>query len=553
MRTAQKAVIAGVALLSLAFYLKTAVGSLGHTTFDDAYMITRYAKHWLAGQGFSWNPHEGPVYGITSPAYLIVVTAILGLTGCTDAMAVTAASFSAGLMSMLTLVLLGFFIQERRWRDKSWVPLLVVPCLCFLPPFRYHSLTGMETTTALFANSLLAVAIVIATRRRGTAALVFCLGAGTLSFATRPDNGVYAFCLPPILFVATSRSLWRYAVQYECLAAAIAGCGLIINRLLFGDFLPLPFFVKRGGFYQGYVGAFKWNAMEYMLDFCVAAIPCLLVLVCTIRQKAIPQIAAIGVAVLVTFGYYATVMQLMGWQSRYYYPSIAFCFLAAFISIELHAATPTLAQCTTISWRSFAGLMILLPVLSPSLRQEAISRWEKHVIGNPKAVQCVTQYRRSTDARLPSLGWWNGIQAMGALIARMPPGIAFASSEYGQIGSRFPDLTIVDLTGLHDRTIAHHGFSTACLFSRSPDLVWFPHGDYTHAVALILDDPVFRCDYEYYPQAYDYGIALRKTSKVYATMKKELEREFVQVYADARLSECIAEPVDGDGKPAPQR
>src|SRR5689334_2126848 len=107
----QNALIGAFALFSLAYYIKMTVGELGYTTFDDAYMVTRYAKHWLAGEGFSWNPIDGPAYGITSPAYLILITVILGLTGCSDGMALTITSFVSGLLSALTLVLLGFFVQ----------------------------------------------------------------------------------------------------------------------------------------------------------------------------------------------------------------------------------------------------------------------------------------------------------------------------------------------------------------------------------------------------------------------------------------------------------
>ncbi len=223
-------------------------------------MFTRYAKHWLAGEGFSWNSTDGPAYGITSPAYLIVVTVILGLTRCSDAVALAGASFSFGLLSALTLVLLGFLVQERKWSQKLWTPLLAVPCLLLVPPFRFHSLTGMETTFSLFANSLLACSIVIATRRRSTPALLLCLFSGALSFAARPDNGMYALWLPPLFFLATDRSLWRYSVRYALLFALVVGSSLIVNRYLFGDFLPLPFFAKRTGFYQGYLGAPDWDA-----------------------------------------------------------------------------------------------------------------------------------------------------------------------------------------------------------------------------------------------------------------------------------------------------
>jgi hypothetical protein len=125
----------------------------------------------------------------------------------------------------------------------------------------------------------------------------------------------------------------------------------------------------------------------------------------------------------------------------------------------------------------------------------------------------------------------------------MPQGVVFAATEYGFLGSEFPDLTIIDLAGLHDRTIAHGGFSAAYVFSREPDLIWFPHWEYTHAVAQMRDNPAFVRDYDYFPEAYRHGIALRKSSDMYAAMKYEAEREFSRVYPGMRMSDYMAEPV----------
>lgn len=540
----QKALLAVFALFSLAFYLKTTVGELGLTRFDDAYMVTRYAKHWLDGNGFSWNSIDGPAYGITSPVHLLVITAILGLTGCSDAMALTITSFAAGLLSVLTLVLLGFLVQGASRPTKSWAPLLVAPSLLLVPPFAYHSLTGMETTLSLLSNSLLACSIVIATRNRSVAALLMCLTSGFLSYATRPDNGLYALLLPPLFFVARDRALWRYATRYAMLFVTLVGCSLIVNRLLFGDVLPLPFFAKGNGFYQGYLGVAKWNAMTEMLLFCTAALPCLLVLVSAASKQSLLRLGVIAAVVIATFAYYATVTQIMGWQARYYYPSIAFAILAAFTAQASEATTsPTPSSRHSSTWRLLAGLAVLLPALSPPVRGVAAHLWEKHVLVPPAAVQSVTRYRPSTDRALPALGWWDSIMAMGDLLEDMPQGTSLAASEYGWIGSRFSHLTIVDLVGLHDRTLAHRGFSAAYVLSREPDLIWFPHGDYTFAVAQILDSPVFQSDYEYYPKAYDYGIALRKSSKSYAGMKEAVTRGFSRAYQGLSMSDFVAEPV----------
>lgn len=46
---------------------------------------------------------------------------------------------------------------------------------------------------------------------------------------------------------------------------------------------------------------------------------------------------------------------------------------------------------------------------------------------------------------------------MTALLERMPKGVVLAASEYGIIGSHFPDMTIIDLVGLHDRSLLRAG------------------------------------------------------------------------------------------------
>jgi len=542
--SALRAFTAGFAILGLAYFITTTLGELGHTSFDDAYMFTRYAKHWLAGAGFSWNPADGPSYGLTSVSYLFVITAVLGLTGCSDALALTGTSFVAGLLSSLALVLLGFLIQGSKWSRRSWMPVLVIPSLLLVPPFRYHSLTGMDTTLSLLANSLLACSVVGCNRRRSNPALALCLLSGYLSFLTRPDNGLYALLLPPLFFVATDRSLWRYSSRYAVFFILILGLDLVLKQSLFGGIVPLPFFAKSSGFYQGYLGAHKWNPMTAMLCFWIAALPSVLLIVSTATRRTLKLLVAIAVPVIATFGYYTTVTQISGGQARYYYPSLPFFLLGAFMALtsSTEEVDGPPASYGPLGWRVLIGLVVLLPVLSP-FRSMASRLWESSAIGTPTASRPNTQYRTSTGRNLPPLRWWNGIKEMTALLERMPKGVVLAASEYGIIGSHFPDMTIIDLVGLHDKIIAQGGFSAKYVFSRKPDIIWFPHSDYTHEVAEILDSDTFALRYAYYPGAYDYGIALRKTSSLFSAMKMEAEEEFLRVYSGLRMSDYIAEPV----------
>lgn len=536
--TIQNLLIASFSLAVVVVHIAFTADSIGQTTFDDAFMITRYANHWLAGNGFSWNGVDGPSFGVTSPIYLFLITLVLGTTSLADATALTLTSYGAGLLSVFTLVLLGFLVQGNRRSPRSWAPLLTAPALLLVHPFPEHSLTGMETTLSLFVNALLACTMVVAARREGRVAFVCCLGAGLLAFMTRPDNGLYALALPPLFFVATDRARWKHAVVYVAALSVLIGLSLALNKVCFGDFLPLPFYAKSGGFYDGYIGAYQWNVARYMFTICAAATPFLLVIVVTLSRKSAAQVAAVLLVVGATFLYYGTVMQIMGGQARYYYPSLAFIVLAAYVSV--YTRDEEQAPCLGLGPHFALGLMVLIPALSTSLETKAARIWDTVIIGEPAPIQSAARYETAASEPLPPFDWWTKIEVVSRMLEGMPPEITIAASEYGYIGAQHPDLPIVDLAGLHDRTLAHHGFDAAYIMSREPDLIWFPHLHYTGAVAALRDDPVFQRDYEYYPAVLDYGVALRKTSKAYPAIKAAFEATFAEHYPEWHLPDYRA-------------
>ena len=531
-RAAANLAIGGVSLLSLAAYVMSTLPEVGHTTFDDAYMVTRYARHWLDGHGFCWNIADGPSFGITSPAYLFLITALLGLTGGSDAAVLTATSFSAGLLAVIAMVVLGFFMQRGREAAASWLPLLVIPAVIFMPPFRFHSLTGMETTLSLLMNTLLVGAVYHLGRRPSARALTLTLMAGVGSFAVRPDNGIYALGLPVLYLLVMNRSHLRYAVLYGATFAGLLGVGMIINKFLFGDFLPLPVLAKTSGFYLGYLGATKWNSITGMLLFFVVALPFLLLAISVASKQAMGPLSAVILCLLATFGYYATVTQIMGHQARYYYPSLALVvfggFLGLYPPVGNASAPPSLDR--AFSLRVIMGLLVMIPALSFSFQQLATHLWERYAMGiRPEAVGEVTPVRPE-ERTLPDLGWWKGITSMSNLIAALPPDIVLAASEYGYIGSRFPALTILDFVGLHDRQVARSGDAAGYVLSRQPDLIWFPHSDYTHMVDSLLHHEEFQAHYAFYPEAYNFGLALRKDSPRYETIRNVVERHLFRLY-----------------------
>jgi hypothetical protein len=531
------------ALVSVLGYIAFIAPQIGNTAFDDAFMVARYAKHWLAGEGFSWNASDGPAYGITSAAYLFLITIVFALMHGSDAGLLASTSFVAGLLAVVAIIGMGFLTQSNQCKRRSWLHLFAVPAIVFALPFRQHSLTGMETTLSLLTNALLACAVVWVSRRRDALAVSICLAAGIATFITRPDNGLYAVFLPPLFFLATDRRLWRIAALYTLVICGLVWVSLVVNKALFGDYLPLPFYANSHGFYKGYLGAKRWNAMEAMWGFFEAASPFLLMTILTVSRQTWRQVVVPLLVVSTTFIYFGTVTQIMGWVSRYYYPSLPFVVLSCYLAVWGSTPDPISTQNVTISFTPLklvlcTGLILIL--INKSVQQSAIQRWENIVIGSPHAVKSKIHYEAPSDVPLPSLGWMPSILAMSDLAEHLPEGTVLAASEYGILGARHPELVIVDILGLHDRTIAHNGFSADYVLDRQPDIIWFPHSDYTSEVAQLQDHPAFREGYDFYPGLFDYGVAIRRNSPRINAIEPALQHQFSLDYPGQVLSDHLA-------------
>jgi hypothetical protein len=546
--TISRMTLVGVAACSVVLYCIVTLPKLQGTSFDDAYMFLRYAKHWLSGMGFSWNPSEGPAYGITSVSYLLLVTSVRSLTSLPDPLVLTSISFVAGLASVAVLTVMGFvFFKQLR---SYWLPLLVIPLVVLGQLFAFHSASGMETTLALLVNSIFASSVLYFAERRSSTSLVLCLVAAYASFLTRPDAGLYCLLLPPLFLIADDVGHWRHGVLYVTAFAILLCVDLLFKKAMLGDFLPLPFFAKSTGFYSGYLGAYRWNAAHETLAFFRESIPYLLVMVCYMTQMNLRRLGAIFLPMFLTFCYYATVTQIGGANARYYYSSLPFLILGAFIvansSLEHSIDSPRKSRFHPL--RVIITAVLLVVLTSPLADNAFSSAWQNWVVGESTPFIAQKKYATQTTARLTTLSRWRSMVEIDSLLQHLPPDVVLASSEYGYIGSQHPAVSIIDLVGLHDRYVARHGFSADYLFSKKPDIIWFPHPDYTFVTKEILDSKAFVENYDYYPNAYDYGLAVLKNSDSSANIHNLLEKEFMRIYSGRVLSDYKAEPLALYGK-----
>jgi hypothetical protein len=184
-----------------------------------------------------------------------------------------------------------------------------------------------------------------------------------------------------------------------------------------------------------------------------------------------------------------------------------------------------------------ALVLAIAPALG--LVDDAEAAWAQYAAGRASVLDPYHNawYTMGTATPLPTLANIKLAGSAGARFAsRLPPGTVAAMSEHGYIGAIAPDLVIIDLVGLHDRRIARSGFSAADLMQRRPDVIWGPHPDYRWIVEDIVRDAAFWREYDYYPSALNFGVALRRSSDRFGDISRIFAEEWALVYPGFSMS-----------------
>ncbi len=149
-------------------------------TIDDAFITFRYARHVLAGEGFSYNLGER-VLGTTTPLYTLLMAGLAGPTGYADypRLAWLVNAF-ADVFTCLLLIWLGEKISGRRSVGLALGALWAVA-----PMSVTFAIGGMETSVFILLLTLSAV-LYLAGHPRWAA--FTC----ALLLLTRPDGAIFA-------------------------------------------------------------------------------------------------------------------------------------------------------------------------------------------------------------------------------------------------------------------------------------------------------------------------------------------------------------------------
>src|SRR5581483_1025467 len=485
-----------------------AIAAAPPTDFDDAYMFVRYANNLIAGHGLAWNPGE-PAYGVTGLAHLLAVAALrFARPAWSDARVLVTASAGAALaaLAVLSLACARFashpWLRGHRWRCAA----LVVPLAAYSEPFWFHATRGMDTMSSLLANAALIFAVLRLAERPTRAAAAWCALASWAAFFARPDDAVYALACPLLAIALLCPPPRRALVlAFAPLAAALVAAHLLAARHFLGTALPLALYAKRPHAYGGFVGEYTWNPFLFLEVFFRGAAPFAIALVLCAGRRHARALVVLLAPVALTFAGFFAVNQIMGHLGRFYFPSLAFFVVAA----ALAADEPAFARAPA---RLGARVAIALAAIvgGGAALEAAGARYERRAESQPLA--SLGGYHIAAAHPLPELDSWRSSLEIARIAAAAPPGTRFAMSEHGVVGARAPGAVIIDLVGLHDRAFALGGFSARELFRRP------------------LDADEFWTRYDFYPDVFTYGLALRKDGPRAAAVRALVEKSFGENY-----------------------
>ncbi|WP_197375400.1 hypothetical protein [Mycolicibacterium baixiangningiae] len=238
-RNGRLQVFVAVAVAVAAFWCWWA-GWRGSRPFEDAAILFRYADNVAAGHGIVWNVGEAPVDGATDLGFMLVLAAVgaLGVGADIAALIVNSAAFVA--------IAAGLFVFARRRNLPLAFAALVTALFVFSP-----AVTLIQAGFgAVFFSAAVAVAAIAmfrltddpTPRNAGLLAL-----AGVVAGLIRPEGFIFAGMFIVTAVVVAGRPLLRAALVAASLVA-VAGFAFVLWRwMYFGSPLPNPYYKKGGG------------------------------------------------------------------------------------------------------------------------------------------------------------------------------------------------------------------------------------------------------------------------------------------------------------------
>ena len=530
--------VAGLAAARLA-----ALAHAPATDFDDAYIYLRYANHMIAGQGMAWNAGEGSVYGVTSLLHLALVVLVRAVFPWLSPSAVLqAASGGAAIGFLAALIGIAALCSRHPRLHRNWIlwTAVILPLVAFREAFGFHAGTGMDTMISALANAMLVFFSLQFARVPNVSRAFLAALASLLAVLARPDNLLCALLCPVLaVLLLAPRPRGKPLAMFGVFAGGLLATFALAEWILLGSPLPLSFFAKQPWYYGGFAGEFTWNPFLFLKVFCYSAWLFVVALILFADRQGLRRAVVLLLPALATFLVFFRFNQIMGHLGRFYYPFLPF-FVAAG-ALEFDAWLGRIREGQTVRPRAMlgrAGLAVVAMLFGSLSLSVAAGVYGARAYAQKLAPE--TGFHVPGCDSLPEIDSWQSAHAIAAIAVAAPSGTRFAMSEHGLPGALAPQVTIIDVLGLHDPHFARHGFSAAEFFRRSPDVIWLPHSDHTQMLRDILDSDEFWNHYAFYPDAFFHGIALRTDGPNYARLGELLSAQWQKAYPGLPMADCQA-------------
>jgi hypothetical protein len=407
------------------------------TIKDDAFITFRYAEHLAEGKGIVWNPGEGPVEGYTNFLFMVIM-AVFALFKAD----LVIASKIVNLLSAIAIFFMIIEMMNRIYKDR-----LLLYFGLFLFSFPYftaaHVAAGLET---MFYAMLVTLAVLLLlrqleayTRRRKIVLTVVMLLLGL----TRPEGVLVAGVIMALEFALVPEARRKDGIRILLLCYFLPGVVyMLARRTYFHYWLPNPFYIKKSTKTFSLVGL-----MELQEFIKVTKIFIGLALVPFMFGKARKQLLVLSAVFLPSLAVYMFFRPMMNYAFRYYQPYYALMIpvMAVPLYMALNVLRKYMRKDGSPAGRArvaeVGALVVAVLLLCPYIRGNyfQFKYWRQQ---GPKLRDCHIY--------------------IGKLLGRFPEyrNRYIALGDAGAI-SYYSKWKVLDLGGLNDVYLAHHGESIA--------------------------------------------------------------------------------------------
>jgi arabinofuranosyltransferase len=425
-----------------------------HYINDDAYIAFRYSRFLALGRGPYFNVGER-VEGYTSLSLMLIITPVIRFFGADAALP---AAKSLGVVSGILSIVLAFFLTRSLLRKAdTHLPMAEFWGLCASgftgvnAAYALNSTSGLETTMFSFC---LILAALLATRETSTDkwhGSGFAFGAAIL---TRPEGILlwFVFWLAQAVMGVLQRlfKVWRTLplkhlfsslfnvrasrlLLINCLTVAVMLALQLLFRYHFydGEWLPNTYYAKAGGF-------LKENAWPYISNGIIAPFFGLIGIALSLIGFGLNRktlFASIPVGVMAVTGSFLPFVTgtdwMLGWRFVIPYLPLMASFVVAGWAVLIGSL---------LRHRAWLGLSLLVAGV--------IAQW---------FIQAADRAEFYRHTRLRAEGYQTGHIALADWLRDETSGAgqSIALMDIGIVGYLCIDWSIIDLTGLTDRFIAH--------------------------------------------------------------------------------------------------